>query len=162
MNVCKWRIGFSPFRLRCAGLVGVFVSLLFIAGCSRPPRFRIVIQQTSPLLESVAREVAARLEQHGYRVEISAGVAASAGLTDAMILNVAAPGEAMKPESFEITPIKTQEYWLLRVTGAGPRAALWGALEVADQIASQGGPGAVRPVKAEPWLAIRGRAVALH
>ena len=78
-----------------------------------------------------------------------------------MILNAAAPGESMKPESFEITPIKTQDYWLLRVTGGSPRAALWGALEAADQIISQGGPGAVQPAKAEPSLAIRGRAVAL-
>lgn len=140
---------------RRAGICFLFGALLFGLACRGQPRIRVVIQQTSPLLEVAAREVASRLAQRGYRVEISTGTEASAGLTDAVIVNVGGAGSGLKPESFEIRPIQSDGFVLLRVTGADARSAYWGALEAADQIVAGGDPNAVQRASASAYLSIR-------
>jgi hypothetical protein len=136
-------------------------ALLPVSACRRQPRLRLVIQQTSPLLETAARQIASRLEQRGYRVDISTGPEASAGLTDALILNVAGAGSGMKPESFEIHPIRSNGFVLLRVTGADPRATFWGALEAADQMVDGGGLEATHSASGSAFLSIRASQIAL-
>ena len=139
-----------PFFALC--LWGV---LLFFPGCRLQPRIRVVVQQTTPLLDIAAREIAARLKQGGYRVEVSTGPQASAGLTNAVILSVDAAGSSSKPESFRIAPIRTSGFLLLRVTGADLRGAFWGALEAADQLVSVDRLEAVRATTANPFFPIR-------
>ena len=148
------------FRPCAAGLAAFLAAAVLVtSSCNRQPRIRIVIQQTSPPLEMIAREAAARLEQSGYLVAVSAGAEASAGRSDALILNVGSP--SLKPDSFEIVPMRADGFLLVRVTGADLRSTLWAALEAADQITAGNGVDVVQPVQESALLPVRASRITL-
>lgn len=120
-----------------------------------------MVPQTSPLLDRAAKQIAGRLQQAGYKTQISSGAAANAGLTDAIILSVAADAPGTSSETFEIAPIHSNGYLLVRVTGTTARAVYWGAMEAADQIAVSHDLGSVRPQRSNPFLKIRAAQLAL-
>ncbi|OFW32387.1 MAG: hypothetical protein A3J28_08350 [Acidobacteria bacterium RIFCSPLOWO2_12_FULL_60_22] len=119
-------------------LAGCLLLLLLPAGCRQQPRVRVVIRETAPLLDIAAREMAARLEQSGYKVEIATGHGANAGQVNAIIFTVDASTPALQPEGFRIIPLRASGFFLFRVIGYDSRGVLWGGQELAEQIVSSG------------------------
>ncbi|MBI4464053.1 MAG: hypothetical protein HY647_05060 [Acidobacteria bacterium] len=136
----------------------IFACLLLgtlLGGCRQQSRLRVVLREPDPVLELAAREVAARLGQKGYQVEIATGPQASAGQVHAIILNVAPSGAGLEPEGYRVMPMRAGAYWLVRVTGHDPRGTLWGALDVAEQIVSEGRWETLQPATQNRYLSIR-------
>src|SRR5579885_2132117 len=113
-----WTRGFQALLSTRTPLVTFLICVFLLSACSKQPTIRIVVQQSTPMLDFAARELAGRLEQNGYSTKIERGVEASATETDAIILNVDPASIGRKPESFEILPMRASGYLLVRITGA--------------------------------------------
>lgn len=112
------------------------IAILFVSGCRQQTAIRVVVQRPSPLLDIAAKEIASRLQEKAYKVEITRGRDASAGLMDSIVLSIDGTNSDSRAEGFDIIPIHAGQFVLLRVTAKDARGALWGAMEAADQILS--------------------------
>lgn len=138
-----------------ARLVCLLPFLVFLCSCRSSPRLRVVVREGTPVLDVAARELAARLEPSGYRIEIATGPEASAGQINAIILSVDGSAADLQPEGFRILPIRAGGFLLLRVVGVDPRGVLWGSQELAEQMIAAGRPEAVSAQTANRRLPIR-------
>ncbi|OFV95750.1 MAG: hypothetical protein A3H28_00690 [Acidobacteria bacterium RIFCSPLOWO2_02_FULL_61_28] len=155
----------GPLRRFPQGGIGRLVCLLplliFLSSCRSSPRLRVVVRESTPVLDVAARELAARLESGGYRIEIATGPEASAGQINSIILSVDASAPGLQAEGFRITPIRAGGFLLLRVVGVDPRGVLWGSQELAEEVIVAGRPEAVSEQTANRRLPIRATALPL-
>jgi hypothetical protein len=144
------------------------LALLWAASLAGVPtafaaRATIVLDPSSPMQVFAANELQAALDARHYRVvrEDSGGIDEMSTWPGAVIvhLSIESPGssigQSLKPEGFRLRSISTDRRRLLSVVAIDAAGAMYGGLELAEQIRVHGVDGVVDMDRA-PYMPLRG------
>ncbi|WP_308990982.1 glycoside hydrolase family 20 zincin-like fold domain-containing protein [Mariniflexile litorale] len=134
-----------------------FISLLFtllIISCSSPKKVTIVSNSDSPRLVFGVEKLSAKLSENGYVVTVSSEKPEG----DHKIIVISEKKDPSKKEGFKIT---TEEN-IISIEGSDASGALYGALELAEQIKENGELSSVINMEDSPEMVLRGTCIGLQ
>jgi hypothetical protein len=128
--------------------------ILLIASCTTGKKVTIIDGATSPRITFGVEKLAKALSDHGYTVAISSKIPAG----EDQVIVVSEKKDASKKESFKIGT----ENNIISIVGTDASGALYGALELADQIKETGELSVNITMEDSPEMVLRGTCIGLQ